>query len=310
MILLFVHAALAVQVRAHDGPCPVGTGDVRVFERISDNTGGGYDSDLAAYSSDGQWRTFRVATCADNLFSLYGDDLLALTATQREALAGALPAAVAGVKDPANPELWERYGVAAALYRAMGKDDRFLANLWLEASWTARDVAVGYYAGLKGPQGARALLDAGWEELKKPLSVEDRKKVLYNLARIAHRGGWGDERDGYLASFEAAGPVTDRERVALDRFRRIAREVEPALQDRAIEAFTAALRTQGPGDEKIRMTYLLADLLRRRGRIRDAAPLYFLVLNDRETPDELREMALFLEKPIAEQLEAQEKPGK
>jgi hypothetical protein len=302
-VILFVALAHAVQVRAHDGPCPVGTGNVRVFERISDNTSGGYDSDLATYSSDGQWRTFRLATCADNLFSLYGDDLLALTADQRKQLEGALPAAVAGVKDSKNPELWERYAIAASLYHALGKDDRFLGNLWLEASWTARDTAIGFYAGLQGPKGARALIDAGWEELKKPLSVEDRKKVLYNLARIAHRGGWGDERDGFLAAFEAAGPVTDREKESLDRFRRFAQVVEPALQDHAIEAFTAALRSQAPGDEKTRMTYLLADLLRRRGRLRDAAPLYFLVANDRDTPDELRELAVFLVTPIAEKLE-------
>lgn len=303
MILLFATAALAVQIQAHDGPCPVGSGTVRVYEKISANAAGGFDSDLAAYSSGGQWRAYHLATCPDNLFSLYGEDLLALDAATRDKLAAALPAATAGL-DPTRAEPWDRYRVAAKLYAALGRDDRFLGDLMLEASWTARDVAVGYYAALRGPTDARALLDAGWEELKKPLSTSDRKKVLYNLARIAHRGGWGAERDAHLAAFEASGPVTPEEREALARFRRIAHEVEPALQDEAIAHFTAALRTQLAYDEKVRVTYLLADTLRRRGKEREAAPLYFFVLNDKEAPDQLRGLAMFLVGPIADRLDA------
>lgn len=305
MLLLFlVGRAAAIQVEAREGPCPVGVGTVKVYEKLSANASGGYDSDLAPYSSGGQWRAYRLATCADNLLSLYGTDLLALVPADRDRVKAALPEAVRVVADPKAPTVWERYRVAAALYAALGRDDRFLGDLLLEASWTARDEAVGYYAGLEGPIAARALLDAGWEELKKPLAAADRKKVLYNLARIAHRGGWGAERDGLLASFEAAGPMTGPERDAVARFRRIAHEIEPALQDEAITHFTAALRGDVPYAEKVRLTYQLADLLRRRGRDREAAPLYFLVLNDRDAPEQLRSMAVFLAGPLLEKLEA------
>lgn len=296
--------AAALQVDARDGPCPVGAGTVRVYEKSVANAAGGYDSDLASYSSGGQWRAYRLATCADNLLSLYGADLLALDEADRARLAAALPEAVKVVADPRAPALWERYRVAAALYAALGKDDRFLGDLLLEASWTARDEAVGFYAGLEGPMAARKLLDAGWEELKKPLAPADRKKVLYNLARVAHRGGWGAERDSLLASFEAAGAITEVERAAVARFRRIAHEVEPALQDQVIVHYTAALRGALPYEEKVRVTYQLADLLRRRGRDREAAPLYFLVANDRESPESLRTMSVFLAGPLLERLEA------
>lgn len=304
LALLLLPSALAIQVTGRDGPCPVGEGNVRVFEKLAANAAGGYDSDLASYSSGGQWRAYRLSTCEKNLFSLYGSDLLALRAEDRERLAALLPELSGLVANPSAPELWERYRVAARLYEALGKDARFLGDLLLEASWTARDAAVGFYAGLEGPTQARALLDAGWEELKKPLSDADRKKVLYNLARIAHRGGWGGERDALLASFEALGGLTEAERAALARFRRIANEVEPALQDEVIARYTEALRTELSHAEKVRVTYLLADTLRRRGRDREAAPLYFLVLNDKEAPDQLRGMAMFLVEPIARKLQS------
>ncbi len=302
LALLLLPAALAIQVQGRDGPCPVGAGTVRVHAKLSANAAGGYDSDLASYSSGGQWRTYRLSTCSDNGLSLYGDDLLVLTAEDRAKLGAALAAATAEM--PATPELWDRYRVAARLYDTLGKSDVFLGDVLLEASWTARDTAVGFYAGLQGPTQARQLLDAGWEELKKPLSVSDRKKVLYNLARVAHRGGWGTERDALLVAFETAGPLSAPEREALARFRRVVTAIEPALQDEAIARYTEALRTELPHAEKVRVSYLLADLLRRRGRDREAAPLYFLVLNDKEAPDQLRGMAMFLVEPIARRLSA------
>lgn len=296
-----VLTAAAIQVGARDVPCPLGSGTARVYERLSGNAAGGHDSDLAGYSSGGQWRTYRVASCSPSGFSLYGEDMRAPVPLDK---VGALEQALARVKgtlpSPEAPSVWDRYRIAAAMYEVLGRDDVFLADLYVEASWTARDEAVGYYEGLQGPKAARALLTAGWEELKKPLSTQDRKRVLYNLARVAHRGGWGSERDGFLVGFEVVGDLTEQERAAVARFRRIANEVEPALQDAAIARYTAALRSELPHDEKVRVTYVLADLLRRRGRAREALPLYFLVANDAKADEALRGMALFLAEPIAD----------
>jgi hypothetical protein len=293
LLVLLAGPASAIQIEARDGPCPVGSGTVRVYQKISSNAAGGYDSDLASYSSGGQWRAYQIATCADNLFSLRGQDFLSLTTADRARLTAALPAAVRGVADPKAPTIWERYHVAAALYATLGKDRVFLGDLLLEASWAARDEAVGFYAGLEGPEAARVLLDAGWEELKKPLAEVDRKKVLYNLARVAHRGGWNGERDALLTAFETAGTLTAQEKDALARFRRIALVVEPGLQDEVIAHYSAALATALPASEKARVTYQLADLLRRRGNVTDAAPLYAAVRKDEDASDQLRGMAAY-----------------
>ena len=293
-------AASATQVTARDVPCALGSGTARVYEKVSTNAAGGYDSDGATYSSAGQWRTYRIATCSPSLLTLYGTDMRTpVPAERRAAVTSALQAAVAALPNPAAPEVWERYGVAAAAYKAMGRDDLFLAELWVEASWTARDAAVGYYANLQGPVATRALLDAGARELEKPLAPPDVRKVAYNLARVAHRGGYGAERDRWLARFEAASPLDPQEREALARFRRIAGTVEPTLQDRAIAHYTAALRGSLPHGDKVRATFVLADLLRRRGREREALPLYSLVANDAQAPADLRATALALAQPIA-----------
>jgi hypothetical protein len=295
-----VLSAAAIQVGARDVPCPLGGGTVRIYERLSGNASGGHDSDLAGYSSGGQWRSYRVSSCAPSGFSLYGQDMrTAVPLDKAAALERELSRVKGTLAAPDAPAVWDRYRIAAAMYAVLGRDEVFLGDLLVEASWTARDEAVGYYEGLQGPAAARKLLAAGWEELKKPLADADRKKVLYNLARVAHRGGWGSERDAFLVAFEAVGALTDAERAALARFRRIANEVEPVLQDEAIVHYTAALRGDLPHDEKIRVTYVLADLLRRRGRAREALPLYFLVANDAKAPEQLRGMALFLAEPLA-----------
>ena len=288
---LIVSLAHTAEVSAHLAPCPLGGGTARVFEKLAATATGGYDSDFATYSSGAQWRTYQIASCDGNLFTLYGRDMGTSIATADQARVGAaLAAAVARLPDPAKPEVWERYGIAAALYAELGRDDVFLGDLWLSASWTARDEAVGYYAGLNGPLEARALLDAGWEELKKPLSVADRKKVLFNLARVAHRGGWGAERDAMLAAFVAAGPMDERETRVVARFHRIADEVEPALQDEAIARYRAALA----GHEDPRIRYLLADLLRRRGHADEARPMFVKVAGDPKAEEAMRAFAEWL----------------
>lgn len=309
LALWAIGVAAAIQVGARDVPCPVGSGTARVYERLSNNAAGGHDSDLAGYSSGGQWREYRIATCTPSGFTLFGSDMRTPAPLAKvAALEAELTRVRSSLPKPDAPALWERYRIAAALYAVLGKDDVFLGDLFVEASWTARDAAVGFYAGLEGPLAARRLLTAGWEELKKPLSLTDRKRVLYNLARIAQRGGWSDERDGFLAAFEAAGTLSAGERVALDRFRALSHTVEPALQDEAIARYTAALRSELPHDEKVRVTYVLADLLRRRGRAREALPLYFLVANDAQAPEQLRGMALFLGEPITSAAGAARRP--
>lgn len=265
-MIFLIAAAMAVSLTTQTVACPLGGGQVKVFQKLGEDRTGGYDSDFATYSASGQWRGYAISTCEGNLLSLYGVDMLKpLPPDKGPAVESALRKAVATLSSKEDPPIWERYQLAAAVYAALGRDDRFLGDLLLQASWTVRDEMVGYYAGLNGPAIQRNLLDGGLGELKKDLSVENRKKVLYNLARVAHRGGWGKERDGFLSSFEALG-LNEAETKALAKFRRLSTQVEPPLQQQVIDHYTRALSSNTlPPEEVDRLTYTIADLQRRLG---------------------------------------------
>lgn len=301
LLLTLAAPAGATQVSFHDRPCPVDDTDVmRVYEKVSANTHGGFDSDGASYSTRGQFRTYAVATCARTLFSVYGGDAgMELSAAQVARLQAALVEERGRLADPAEPTVWERYGIAARMYRELGRGPLFLADLYLEAAWTARDEAVGVYVSLRGPQEARQALTMGAQELARGPAPEQRRILVYNLARIAHRGGYAAERDRWLDEFAALAPHSEDEARALDRFRRMAQQVEPRLQDLAIAELRRGLADAGlPGESRMRATYLLADQLRRRGQAEEARGLYDIVLSSEDSPRELREMALFLSREL------------
>lgn len=302
-MLIGIGLALAIQVVGRDVPCAFGEGTARVFELVAADASGGWDSDFARYSAGEQFRAYAIATCAQNLYTVYGSDMdEPVPEARRAAVQAALDAAVAALPDRANPRTWERYRIAGAVYAALGKDPGFLGELYLEGSWVARDEAVGYYARLEGPEAARQLIDLGWGELKKPLSDADRRKVLHNLARVAHRGGFNAERDAFLAAWEAVGGLSPREVEVLGTFRHIARSVEPQLQEMALEHFLAALRGSPSHEQKVRYSYLAADLSRRLGRDREALPLYFLVANDQRADPVFRGLAAFFAQRLADEL--------
>lgn len=301
---LFLPAALATQVGVGEVPCPLGDESVKVYHRISANSHGGWDADLASYSTRGQFREHAVSTCPTSLYSVYGEDMSRpLSEAEEAAVRAALAEVIPTLSSRTDPPVWERYRLAGAVYEALGKDPFFLGDLYLRAAWTARDHAVGVYQGLEGPAAVRALLDQGEVELAKELSATDRRNLLYNLARVAHRGGYGQQRDRYLAQLEEVPGLRPADIEAIARMRRVARELEPRYQDLAIEKLSEGLRQEGvPLPQKIRNTYLLAETLRRRGRIEDAAPLFALVLAEPSAPDELRELSLFLSRELMAEL--------
>ena len=302
LALLLSAAAEATQVSVKTLPCPLPGGQVKVYEKMAANTHGGFDSDLAAYSTEGQWRTYAISTCPNSLFTLYGADMgKPLDAATQAKLAKALADERTRVSSLTEPPLWERYGIAARLYRELGRDALFVAEVYLQASYTARDSAVDVYEGLEGPAATRALLDQGAKELTKTLPVATQKVLRFNLARVAARGGYFTERDAHLQAFIAAGPMNAKEKEAVARFQ-AGVAAEARYQDLAITAFQTGLRAEGLSpDQKVRATYLLADLLRRRGRFAEAIPLYALVMSHPDAPPNLREMALVLSREISAQ---------
>ncbi len=257
----------AAQVTYQEGPCPLGDDTVRIFVKVSDNLVGGWDADTATYSANGQWRSHKVATCANSLFSLFGEDMRTFQPDPdlRARVERALANAKRELSNPDEPQVWERYRIAARMYAEMGRTPLFMAELWLEASWTVRDNGVGYYEGLAGPKITRDLLNAGNAELAKELSVAQRRSVLFNLARVAHRGGYPAERDRLIAEYKSTGALAEREAAAILRLEEAAR-IEPMYQREALRFFLEAAQQQRLTDEEAaRVAYLVGELSRRLG---------------------------------------------
>lgn len=295
MFLMLSSLALATQLDIHVEPCPTGNGTARIYSKVSANTHGGWDSDLVSYSTEGQFREYAIATCPEDLFTVYGQDMTKISPTDEQlSQIGVKLAEIQKVTgDPDSLETWDRYLIAAEMYKILEADHRMLYQLYLEASWTARDEAVGVYLGLEGPIQARELLDQGAAELQRTdLNPRQRKILLHNLARVAHRGGFAPERDQYLMAFEKVGNLDAEEKATLKRFRWIVTEVEPKLQRLAMAEIQAYLATE-PNDpvELTRATYLLADLYRRNGEPEIAVQGFALVMVHPDSPPQLKDLS-------------------
>lgn len=257
--------------------CPLGKDYARVFSFSSQNQLGGYDSDLASYAKGEQFRTFAVSTCYDNYFSLYGTDFsITLTEEQQSKVQEVIAALRTKLMDPKNPLVWERYEIAAEIYRIINRPPHFLAQVYLEASWTVRDSFVGFHQGLHGPKSAQEILSLGPKELQKTLSPEQKKTLVFNLSRVAHRAGYPKLRDMYLNRFEALANLSPSDKKGLIYIRNIAIPKEKYYQEKAREELLRAVQNMENlnKEERLHTQYLLADLHRRLGEPVLAKPLY------------------------------------
>ncbi len=294
MFLVWISIALATDVTVRQASCPYGTGLVKIYELRSANNTGGYDSDLARYSTQGQFRTYAMSTCPDTMFSLYGEDMgETIDPNKTDAIGSALAKVLATIPHRTSPAVWDRYAIAAAMYRVLGEPPEIVGDVYLEASWTARDEAVGVYIGLEGPKAADEELKKG-QAMLPTVDAADRKKLLFNLARIAERAGHAVARDRYLDLFSKE-TLDARDREALEKFRAATRDAEPRMQDLAIAEYRKALAAGHlEGGSEARVQYLLADLLRRRGAIAEAKALYEKFAARGDTPADLAVMAGYL----------------
>lgn len=293
---VLVATALATGIRFEEVPCPHGEGTVRRFYKVSGNTMGGYDSDLAAYSTRGQFREHAVSTCPSSYFSALGTDLdRPIPEIQRPAVDDAIERARAEWVRPDDPEVWERYDTAARIAAALGRDHFAIAELYLNASWTVRDAAVGVYVGgLNGPKAAREILTVGQAELAKVLPPESIKLLRYNLARVAHRGGFNADRDRHIDAYLALDTLTEAERTAGRKMRHLSRRVEPAYQRAAALSLQAAIASTRDGAQVAQARYQLADIHRRLGEIEKARSGFKETLTDAASPREVRDLAAYL----------------
>ncbi len=296
LFMLALATALATGIKFDEVPCPFGEGTVRRYNRISANTYGGYDSDLAAYSTRGQFRTHAVSTCTSNYFSAMSSALdRPIPADKNTQVQAAIDDSRKTWTDRDNPAVWERYDTAARIAHVLGTDPLEIAEMYLNASWTVRDAAVGVYVGgLEGPSAARTILKLGAVELDKDLTAESRSVLLYNLARVAHRGGFNTERDLFVQQFLALPALKQEERDAGEKLKQLTERFEPHYQDLAISFLKAGIATPGDPTRIARARYQLADLARRRGQTEMARKGYKSVIKDTAAPQQLQAMAQFL----------------
>jgi hypothetical protein len=296
LLFILLSTAMATGISSDEVPCPLGDGTVKRFHKVSANTMGGYDSDLVSYSTRGQFRTHAISTCPDNFFSALGSKLdMAILQTDHAAIRSAIAEARKewGIQD--DPTVWERYDTAARIALVLNHDPLEIAELYLNAAWTVRDAAVGVYVGgLDGPRAAREILTLGTAELQKDLTPEAVKMLHYNLARVAHRGGFLPERDAHLQAFLALPSLSPEERAAAVRLEQLSRSIETRYQERAVSMLSAGANLPGGAVRLARARYQLADTLRRLRRISEARTSFESTQKDPNTPEQLRDLAGFL----------------
>ena len=300
--LLMLTAAFATSVRYEEVPCPYGEGTVRKFYKVSGNTLGGHDSDLAMYSTRGQFRAHAISTCPSSFFSVMGTELdRTVPPEKRAAVDGAISAARSEWRDKNQPTVWERYDTAARIAAAQGRDSLSIGELYLNAAWTARDAAVGVYVGgLNGPSAARDILTVGEKELSKSLTPEALKLLRYNLARVAHRGGFSAERDVHIDAFLALTNLTPEERAAGRTMQHLTQQVEPKYQQAAINALAKGLTERDDPSTLARARYQVGDTHRRLGQMAEAKQQLQAALNDTNATEDIKKLAAFLLEEIGE----------
>ena len=264
--ILFINPAHATGIHTSDAVCPIDEADtVKLYFEVSSNEFGGFDSDGATYSSGTQFREHAISTCSKTLFSAYTKDMQQKISPSDSAEIKKWLTPLA--QQYPNPTVWERYELAVSFYRWQGKDSIFLAQVYMEAAWTARDKAVGIHPDLKGPVVADQILEHGKTELAKDLTNEQRKMVTYNLARVAHRNAQFTEREHYITQFLNDPTLEQYERETAQEFIKLTSEVEPRLLKLALAEYLTHLQ-KAPQDGYTQ--YIVADIFRRLGEYAQA----------------------------------------
>ena len=267
MLLLFIAQSFALGLNTQVISCPVGTDQVKLFTKNSGNSLGGWDPDLAIYDSDGQYRNYAIATCQNNLLSLYAEDMQKpFKPDQITTLEALLPELQKQYPNPDKLNIWDRYDIAVLCYQALQADPKLIAELYMNAAWTIRDQVVGLHQ-LNGPEDMWLLLISAQEELKKDLSEQQRKLVLYNLARVAHRFGAYPLRDSYLNMFLNLKTLTTQEQSSTESFSKAVLLEEQYLK----KAQAILLSIPDPTEREL---LWIAEIHRRQGNTDTAKQLY------------------------------------
>jgi len=269
-LLLFLFVP---QVRAQQGPLPtVSLADpldghaftVAVLPSV--NSLGGTDSDGCSYSSGLQVRHFAVVTSPTSLYSArieeWGEGV---TEQNKDGLLEILIPLGAEVEDVTKLQTSERYELAAVVADHLGRDRFVVGDLFLHGAWTVRDSIVGFLPAVQGSGDA-------WQKLRE-LVVRSRSVTqprgrtiaLFDMARLAHRGGFIHERDallGQLDNFEDAGIGGPQKRTEFQ----LRVRAEQRLLRRARDRYLKGVERKERGrEEQAFYRFLAAELARRLG---------------------------------------------
>ncbi len=133
-----------------------------------------------------------------------------------------------------------------------------------------RDTIVGFLPGIRGAGDAWNKLQEVQNLAKSVKEPAPRTRALFDLARIAHRGGFVHERDDFLAkldAFDDAGMGAPEKRDEF--FRRVAREAD--LLKKARTWYLKGLDArEGTAQDRAIARLMVAEISRRVGDFEDA----------------------------------------
>ncbi len=290
--LLAAAPALAANTVPDSVVCPVDGTNVDIMRPIAANAMGGTDSDFCQYSAGGQIREHAVATCPTCLYSgLHSSFDRELIDAQRRALLEMLETLGPTIASTAELQTWDRYQIAALCAGVLEESALQRGNLLHTAAWTVRDRFVGFIPMIDGPLDAHNKLDELDVDYTEIPDLRTQQMALFDLSRLAHRGGFNARRDAYLNRLDDLPPVPE-ELIAVRAMVEEWIATENRFLGKALEHFNAGLdRGEGEETEKLYYRYITIDIRRRLGQEKGLREELNMLLADPNMPDNLKPMA-------------------
>lgn len=306
-------------VGRHELECPVCQ---QVFTTLScsqTNTRGGVDRDLFARALGPEPEYYRISTCPRCGYSGYLSDFnsdVIITPDLRDRIMRVpklmLPLGFTAKSDPRELDAMDRYRLAIQCYRWLQRSDEAMGWLNLRASWIARDEGSilpkddRLARVMKYIERWRPFLPAGGNQLDVEMKLAtrvvealasgqfdrfQRPYVELAVALILRRHGENRQVEPMLDRLARYEGFDASLRKGVERMRDSIK-LEREFQTEAAGCFERALLA-GRIDAKNRGTakYLLAELLRRIGRDREAERWYGEALSDKLLPQQARDWA-------------------
>jgi hypothetical protein len=272
--------------------CPVDGTSLDVLVPAATNAMGGTDSDFCQYAAGGQAREHAVATCSTCFYSAHiGSFERELTPEHKTALLEMLGQAHAPGQDAASLDPWDRYQLAALCAGVLEVDALDRGDILLSGAWTVRDRVVGFIPTMDGPLDMKVKLDdyeAAWNEIP---DLRTQQMGLFDLMRLAHRGGFMQRRDRYFALLDELQPVP-AEMLEIRAKVRDLIEIENRFLDKALQHYEQGIAaSEGSAADRAYYSYLVIDLKRRLGRNEGLWQAMMTLLADEDLPEHIRPMA-------------------